>query len=124
MKQENLPEYQSSKQPQSDYYELKRKQEKDYDKELCKLFNSNVSVFEEEERGEEMLQAISEYGKLDLPSEFSDFIKKFAGENNVSESEVIKLGLTFLKLAKKIKNQGFGLAVIDDNGNIVSNINY
>jgi hypothetical protein len=87
--------------------------------------SNNVEWVMATKKGENrMLKSVSEYGKLKLPLEFTEFIEKLANETNSSESEVVKMGLTLLKLARKIKGQGFNLAVVDDDGTLISKIEY
>lgn len=69
-----------------------------------------------------VIDSQSEYGKLQLPFEFGQFIKTVATSNNSTESEVVKVGLTLLKLARKVKSQGLNLAITDSDGKIISNI--
>lgn len=93
-----------------------------YERELVgNLGNKKWFVIRSEE-GEKMIVRSGEYGKLDLPPEFSDFIERSARESGSSESEVVKLGLTLLKLARKIKDDGLNLAVAEKNGTIISKI--
>jgi len=75
------------------------------------------------EKGEEeMLNTESEYVKLQLPPDFVSLLKKLGKSSNANESDIVRKGLIFVGLADKVKQQGLKLAVVDDDGNLVANL--
>ena len=124
MKPTNFPEYSGKDKPSSKYYELKRREEENYDEELCKLFNvpANTRILRDEKEEDMLTNIESEYGKLDISNDFIDLLKKLVKNTNSSESDIVKKGLVFLGLVDKVKQQGFKLAVVDEEGNLISNL--
>ena len=69
-----------------------------------------------------MLNTESEYVKLQLPPDFVSLLKKLGKSSNANESDIVRKGLIFVGLADKVKQQGLKLAVVDDDGNLVANL--
>jgi hypothetical protein len=60
--------------------------------------------------------------KFDFSQDYINLIKSLEQETSLEELEVVKQGLVLLALAMRTKKQGLNLAVVDNKGNIVANI--
>ncbi len=125
MKSSNIPKYPEKDKSSSRYYELTRRDKENYEEELCKLFNipqtARAVAYEKVE--ENMLASIeSQYGKLNLPNDFVELLEKLTENAKSNESDIVKKGLVFLGLVDRVKQQGFKLAVVDEEGNLIANL--
>jgi hypothetical protein len=61
--------------------------------------------------------------QAELSNEFTELLTELTQELNVDDrGDVIKLGLVLVGLASKAKQQGFRLAIVDDDGTLIANI--
>jgi hypothetical protein len=58
----------------------------------------------------------------ELPNDFLDLLNQLSKKLNCSKSDIVKMGLIWVGLASKVKEQGFGIAVVDSDGSIVTEI--
>jgi hypothetical protein len=92
--------------------------------EAVGILNNVEWVLLNERRERKMITQTIEHNKIKLPIEFMEFIDKTAKEDDSTEDEIVKIGLTLLKLARKVKKDGLKLAIIDDGGTLLSTIDY
>jgi hypothetical protein len=124
MKSSDIPKYPEKDKLSSKYYELTRREEENYEEELCKLFNipARSEILKDDKEVDMLANIKSEYGKINLPDDFIELLKKLSGKFQSDESDVVKKGLVFLGLVDRVKQQGFKLAVVDDEGNLIANL--
>lgn len=86
------------------------------------ILNNVEWVLPTARRKSKMIAQPLEHNKIKLPIEFMEFIDNTAKESDSTEDEVVKVGLTLLKLARKIKSQGLNLTITTPDGTVISNI--
>lgn len=60
--------------------------------------------------------------RLPLSDEFKDLLDEIVEETKLDKETVLRQGLVFVSLAQKAKQAGFKLAIVDDDGTIIANI--
>lgn len=60
--------------------------------------------------------------RLPLSDEFKDLLDEIVEENKLDKETVLRQGLVFVSLAQKAKQAGFKLAIVDDDGTIIANV--
>lgn len=84
---------------------------------------NNIEWVMATKKGEnKMLESVTDYGKLDLSNDFIELLNKLVHNSSSNESDVVKKGLVFLGLIDRVKQQGFKLAVVDEDGNLIANL--
>ena len=103
--------------------------EKHDDPESTKITSDTNKVIKEK-IGESIKLIVEELPKLEatfgmnihIPSDYFDLLKSLEQETNLDELAIIKQGLIFVALATRVKKQGYNLAVVDNEGNVITNV--
>jgi hypothetical protein len=60
--------------------------------------------------------------RLPLSDEFKDLLDEIVAETSLDKETILRQGLVFVSLAQKAKQAGFKLAIVDNDGTIIANI--
>lgn len=60
--------------------------------------------------------------RLPLSDEFKDLLDEIVAETSLNKETILRQGLVFVSLAQKAKQADFKLAIVDDDGTIIANI--